>query len=81
MSFSAERVFHGRMKARQIKETGAKLVIAPCHNCKDQIKISLNKEFNLGVEVKYLGELVADSLVMPGEQDRASGKGGSGHVG
>lgn len=65
MPFSAERVFYGRIKARQIQETGAKLVIAPCHNCRDQMMKSLNKEFNLGIEVKYLWELVADSLVMP----------------
>jgi Fe-S oxidoreductase len=53
------------MKARQIAESKAELVIAPCHNCRDQLKKSLNREFNLGVEVKYLWELVADSLVMP----------------
>ena len=26
---------------------------------------SLNKEYDLGIEVKYLWELVADSLIMP----------------
>jgi hypothetical protein len=40
------------------------MVIAPCHNCRDQIMKSLNKEFDLGIEVKYLWELVADSLVV-----------------
>ncbi len=65
MPFSDVRVFYGRMKARQIVECQAKLVIAPCHNCRDQLKKSLNKEFNLGIEVKYLWELVADSLVLP----------------
>lgn len=65
MSFSPERVYHGRMKARQIRETGAQLVVTQCHNCKDQINISLNKEFNLDVTVKHLCQLVADSLIMP----------------
>lgn len=65
MPFGAERVFYGRIKARQIQECGAKLVVAPCHNCRDQIMKSLNKEFDLDVEVKYLWELVADSLVLP----------------
>jgi Fe-S oxidoreductase len=37
MPFSAERVFYGRIKARQITESGAELIIAPCHNCRDQI--------------------------------------------
>lgn len=65
MPFAAERVFYGRIKARQIKETGAKLVIAPCHNCRDQLLKSLNHEYDLGIEAKYLWELVADCLILP----------------
>jgi len=65
MPYAAERVYYGRIKARQIEETEAKLVVAPCHNCRDQLKKSLAQEYELGVEVKYLWELVADSLVLP----------------
>lgn len=65
MSFHEERVFYGRIKARQIERAGAELVIAPCHNCRDQIMKSLTKEYNLDIEVKYLWELVADSLLIP----------------
>ncbi len=65
MPYSAERVYYGRVKARQIQETGAELVIAPCHNCRDQFKKSLNQEYELGIEVKYLWELVSDSLILP----------------
>lgn len=68
MPFAPERVYYGRIKARQIKEAAAKLVIAPCHNCRDQLMKSLNKEYDLGIEVKYLWELVADSLVMPDKE-------------
>ena len=39
-------------------------MIAPCHNCRDQIMKGLTKEFNLGIETKYLWELVADSLIV-----------------
>jgi len=67
MPFAPERVFYGRIKARQIQETGAELVIAPCHNCRDQMMKSLNQEYDLGIEVKYLWELVADCLVLPGQ--------------
>jgi Fe-S oxidoreductase len=67
LPFSNERVFYGRIKARQIRESGAALVVAPCHNCRDQILKSLNKEFDLGVAVKYIWELVADSLILPGK--------------
>ncbi len=63
--FKVERVFHGRIKARQIRETQADLVVVACHKCRDHIKYFLNKEYDLGVEVKYLWELVADSLVFP----------------
>lgn len=68
LPYNAERIFYGRVKARQIEDTGAELVIAPCHNCRDQLMKSLNKEFDLGIEVKYLWELVADSLVVPGQE-------------
>lgn len=68
LPFSDERVFYGRIKARQISESGAKLVVAPCHNCRDQIQKSLVKEYDLDIEVKYLWQLVADSLVLPERQ-------------
>jgi len=67
MPYSGERVFYGRVKARQITESGADLIVAPCHNCRDQIMKSLNKEYDLGIEVKYIWELVADALIMPGK--------------
>ncbi len=66
MSFNEERVYYGRIKARQIRRTGAELVVAPCHNCRDQIKKSLNNEYDLNVKVKYLWELVSDALILPG---------------
>jgi Fe-S oxidoreductase len=68
LPFQEERIFYGRFKARQIRNTRARMVIAPCHNCRDQIMKSLNKEYGLGVEVKYLWELVADSLILPGAE-------------
>lgn len=64
MPYDAERIYYGRVKAKQIMDTKAKLVIAPCHNCRDQIMKGLTKEFNLDIETKYLWELVADSLVV-----------------
>ncbi|MCF8119223.1 MAG: (Fe-S)-binding protein, partial [Deltaproteobacteria bacterium] len=58
------RIYYGRVKAKQIMDTGAKMVIAPCHNCRDQIMKSLTKEYGLDIETKYLWELVADSLIV-----------------
>ncbi len=64
MPYEAERIYYGRVKAKQIMDTKAKMVIAPCHNCRDQILKSLTKEYDLGIETKYLWELVADSLIV-----------------
>ena len=64
MPYEAERIYYGRVKAKQIMDTGAKMVIAPCHNCRDQIMKSLTKEYALDIETKYLWELVADSLIV-----------------
>ena len=56
-------MFHGRIKARQIAESGARLVVTACHNCRDQIAKSLKREFNLNIEVEFLWEMVARALV------------------
>ena len=57
------RVAAGKVKADQIRKTGAKIVATPCHNCIDQI-MELNKEYGLGIEIKTVAEIVADSLVL-----------------
>jgi hypothetical protein len=64
MPYSDERIYYGRVKAKQIRDTQAKMVVAPCHNCRDQIMKGLDKEYDLKVEVKYLWELVSESLVV-----------------
>jgi dimethylglycine catabolism B len=67
--FQEERVFYGRIKQRQIRNTGAELVVTSCHNCRDQILKSLRKEYKLDIEVKYIWELVSDSLVLDSHDD------------
>jgi Fe-S oxidoreductase len=57
------RVAAGKIKADQIRKTGAKIVATPCHNCIDQI-MELNKEYELGIEIKTVAEIVADALVL-----------------
>jgi Fe-S oxidoreductase len=64
MPYSTERIHYGRKKAEQIKETGAEIVVAPCHNCRDQIMKSLTKEFDLDIETFYLWELLAEAIVV-----------------
>ena len=62
--YAARRVAIGRLKAEQIRRTGAKVVVTPCHNCIDQL-LELNKHYSLGVEIRTLAEVAADALVPP----------------
>jgi Fe-S oxidoreductase len=62
--YAARRIAAGRLKADQIRRTGAKVVVSPCHNCIDQL-MELNRHYALGVEVRTLAEVVADALVLP----------------
>jgi Fe-S oxidoreductase len=62
--FKKRRMISGRLKADQIKATGAKIVIAPCHNCYDQIN-DLNKEYNLGIKVLSFKEIICETMIIP----------------
>jgi Fe-S oxidoreductase len=57
------RVDAGRIKADQIRRTGAGIVATPCHNCIDQLT-ELNQVYKLGVQIKTVAEIVADALVL-----------------
>jgi len=60
--FAVLRIQAGRVKAEQIRRTGAKVVVAPCHNCLDQL-LELNRIYKLGVSLKTVCEIVADAVV------------------
>ena len=60
--FQTKRIQAGGIKAEQIRRSGAKTVVAPCHNCIDQL-MELNREYKLGVSIKTVAEMVADALV------------------
>ncbi|MCL1974187.1 MAG: (Fe-S)-binding protein [Bacteroidetes bacterium] len=61
--YNERRLKTGAIKAEQIRQTGAKVVITPCHNCVDQL-IQLNHTYKLGVEIKTVAEIVADALIL-----------------
>ncbi len=65
--YNERRLKIGKIKADQIKATGAKVVVTPCHNCVDQLS-QLNHTYKLGVKIKTIAELVADALVMENQQ-------------
>ena len=60
--YGERRVLSGKVKADQIRATGAKIVASPCHNCSDQL-LELNKKYKLGVEIMSVCELVYNALV------------------
>lgn len=60
------RIEGGKVKAEQIRETGAKIVIAPCHTCHKGIE-DLNDYYKLGVHVKFLTDIIAENMEIPDE--------------
>jgi len=64
-AFASRRRSAGRIKSEQIRRTKARIVATPCHNCLDQLA-ELNKHHKIGVEIKSVLELAAESLVLPG---------------
>jgi Fe-S oxidoreductase len=67
--YKSKRLQAGGIKAEQIRRTGAKIVVAPCHNCIDQL-MELNREYKLGVSIRTVAEMVASAIV---PADRARG--------
>ena len=61
--YNDRRIKIGEIKAEQIRKTGAKVVVTPCHNCVDQLS-QLNHTYKLGVKIKTIAELVADALII-----------------
>jgi Fe-S oxidoreductase len=55
----------GRAKAEQIKRTGADIVIAPCANCKKQLK-ELVEFYELPCRVMGLHDLILQAIEIPG---------------
>lgn len=60
--YGDRRIASGRIKADQIRTTGAKIVATPCHNCADQL-LEISKRYKLGVEIMAVVELVYSALV------------------
>lgn len=55
------RLRAGKLKAEQIRRTGARIVVTSCDNCRYQIG-ELNEHYRLGIEVTSLSELAVKAL-------------------
>jgi len=60
--YTPRRLQSARIKAEQLKATGAKIVATSCHNCVDGL-YDLIRHYKLDMEVKLLVNLVANALV------------------
>lgn len=52
------------VKADQLRESRADVVVTACENCHTQLE-NINAHYGLGKEVKFLSSLLADALVAP----------------
>jgi len=55
------RLKSAKIKAEQLKATGAKIVVTSCHNCVDGLT-DVIRHYKLGMEVKQLVNLVATAI-------------------
>ena len=62
--YRAQRNQALKKKRDQIAETGAGLVVAPCHNCWDAIR-DLEEEYSLGIKWSFLKPLIIGMLRVP----------------
>jgi len=62
--YTPRRLKSGKVKAEQLRATGAKIVVTSCHNCVDGLS-DLIKHYGLGMEVTQLVNLVSNALVIP----------------
>lgn len=62
--FKKVRVEGNLAKANQLKATGAKICIAPCHNCHGGLEDIIH-HYDLGIELKFLGDLIYELMEKP----------------
>ena len=66
--YTPQRLKSAAIKAKQLKDTGTKVVVTSCHNCVDGLS-DLIKHYELGMEVTQLVNLVANALVIPEKKE------------
>ena len=62
--YTPRRLKSGKVKADQLRATGAKIVVTSCHNCVDGLT-DVIRHYGLGMEVKQLVNLVSTALILP----------------
>jgi len=62
--YTPRRLKSGKIKAEQMTETGAEVVVTSCHNCVDGLQ-DVIRHYKLDMKVTQLVNLVANALVLP----------------
>jgi Fe-S oxidoreductase len=62
--FDEFRMKTGKIKADQLRATGATILACPCENCRLQID-GLNQEYSLGLRIEPMMELVCEAMGYP----------------
>ncbi len=62
--YAPRRLKSAKIKAEQLKATGAKIVLTSCHNCVDGL-FDLIRHYKLDMEVKQLVDMVYNAMVAP----------------
>ena len=62
--YKMTRMLGNRVKAEQIAATGAKVVIAPCHNCHSGLE-DIVTHYKLGTHVKFMSDILYEAMEKP----------------
>ena len=62
--YTGRRLEVAKVKADQLQETDAKIVVTACHNCIDALT-DLIRKYQLGMKTATVSELLAEAIVMP----------------
>jgi len=62
--YTPQRLKSAKIKADQLKATGAKTVVTSCHNCVDGLS-DVIRHYKLGMKVTQLVNLAANAIVIP----------------
>ena len=63
-----KRIESTRIKAEQlfaVKSRGAKVVLAPCHNCHSGLE-DVNQHYGLDMHIKFFGDILYEAMEKPG---------------
>ncbi len=60
------RMLSNRVKAEQLEDTGADIVITPCHNCHSGLEDIIG-HYKLGMHVKFISEILVQVMEVPEE--------------